>query len=123
MWKCAERLTQESLTKLELGLNENIFAILQGYGLYNMAQYFYNRFAKLFESEDNFVSEFFDEDHFKPITTLLNNPGYKILSGPMEVEFMLQERSCNRRIKTSRHKIALWCKVPIPKWTDKASKH
>ena len=72
-----------------------------------MAQYFYNRFAKPLESEHNFVSDFFDENDFKPITTLLNNPGYKILSGPMEVEFMLQERSCNRRIKSAHHKIAL----------------
>ena len=47
---------------------------------------------KLFKSETNFTSEFFSDgdDFFKSVTRKFNNPGYKIASGPIEVEFMLQ---------------------------------
>ena len=49
--------------------------------------------SKPFSSATNFTEEFFNEQsEFKDMTRRFNNPGYKIASGPIVVEFMLQER-------------------------------
>ena len=49
---------------------------------------------KPYKSETNFTREFFfdNDEQFHSVTKKFNNPGYKIDSGPMEVEFMLQVR-------------------------------
>ena len=47
---------------------------------------------KPFKSDTNFTGQFFEEgSEFEPITELFDFPGFKIASGPIEVEFMLQD--------------------------------
>ena len=51
-------------------------------------------FEKPDSSDTNYTSDFFDKESvFVEVTEMFQNPGYKILNGPMEVEFMLQECS------------------------------
>ena len=58
----------------------------------NLTTFLGNGFPETIKSQTNFTSEFFfDSDNFNDITKKFNNPGYKIASGPIEVEFMLQE--------------------------------
>ena len=43
------------------------------------------------ESEKNFAEQFFQSGRYKSVTDLFEFAGYKVLSEPIEVEFMLQE--------------------------------